>query len=63
MAEFEAISEHFDSAIQLYKKSAEYYQMDINGNKKKRNEALLKAADLMCMIDYKDTYIEASRVH
>ncbi len=63
MAEFEVKSEHFELAIQFYKKSAEYYQMDMNGNKKKRNEALLKAADLMCIIDHKDTYIEASRVN
>ena len=62
LAELQAKNEKFDDAIKLFKKSADYYQMDKEGNKKKRNDALIKAADLMCMIDHKDTYLECSTV-
>jgi len=52
----------FDMAIKEYKKAADYYQMVFSNTKSLRQICLLKYADLICLKDHQDAYIESKIV-
>lgn len=53
----------FNNAIENYLKSADYYSMEgLNNTKQRQNDSLIKAADLICVKEYKDVFIQATQV-
>lgn len=51
----------FNTAIEFYEKSAEFYKMDGKHNSKK-NEVLVKLAELMCLHEHKDASTKAGGI-
>jgi hypothetical protein len=62
MAEDYEKENRFDMAIKEYKRAAEYYQMVFSNTKSLRQNCLLKYADLICLNDHAEAYLESKTV-
>jgi hypothetical protein len=52
----------FDSAINYYRKAADYYSMDKSPSQNSQHLCLTKMCDLMCITDHQDAFEESKRV-
>jgi len=52
-----------EMAVSHYKKAADYFSMESTNSKSYEQGCLLKAADLMCIHDYKTCFKEASDIY
>ena len=52
----------YELSITYYRKAADYFSMENTNSKSFEQHCLLKAADLMCYINYPNVYQEAVKV-
>ena len=62
MAEDFERENNIEMAIKEYKRAADYFQMVFSNTKSLRQNCLLKYADLLCLNDHQDAFIEAKTV-
>lgn len=63
MAEEHEADLKYDEAAQYYKKAAEYFSMENTNSKSYEQGCLIKQADLMCLVDLKETLEEATKIY
>lgn len=53
----------YTSAIDKYRKAADYFAMESQNTKSMQQSCLLKVADLMCISNHKDMFTEAPKIY
>jgi hypothetical protein len=62
LAEDFEMENNIEMAIKHYKKAADYFQMVFSNTKSQRQSCLLKYADLLCLNDHPDAFLQAKSV-